>query len=95
MATRDVETSTTPVLLKESDIPEVSIAVRKPLWSWKNLIFCSSFRHGSLNVDSQILRRRRGMLISNDPDTLATITLLAMSFRQRAVAIYQIKLNNF
>ena len=40
MAIREVETSTAPVLLKESDIPEASLAGKKPADLGKaNLLF--------------------------------------------------------
>ena len=95
---KDFKISTAPVLLKENDIPEASLAGRKPAELGKaNLLFWQLFK-----CDRESTARKTTvcflMFTSNDTYRLATTTklkvnlecfLFSLSFRQTA----QIKLN--
>ena len=56
MATSEAETSTAPVLLKECDIPEASLAEGSQQ-TWEKLLFCFG-SHVSVIVKAQLVRRR-------------------------------------
>ena len=76
MAISEAETSTAPVLLKENDIPEASLAGRKPAELGKaNLLFWQRFKR-----DRESTARKTTvcflMFTSNDTYRLATVKAL-------------------
>ena len=82
MAIGEAETSAAPVLLKENDIPEASLAGRKPAELGKaNLLFWQLFNRESTARKTTVCFL---MFISNDTYRLATTTkhciLLTVSF---------------
>ena len=104
MEISEAETSTAPVLRKEIDIPEASLAGKKPTELGKAIFFFGS----DLSVIALESTARKTMVCflmftSNDANSLTTIQcclrstgnvslFFAMFFRQTALIFYQIKL---